>query len=125
MSDVVTWRRAQDADLSFVVETTAKVRWPKGTLFRDWRPSVEHEVRRHHAAGGVVVADASGVLLGFVITRYDGAVTMLYVKRDFRGADIGRQLLIFAGVTRPVRAVDPTPSFRAWARHHQIQIEAA
>ena len=45
----IAYRPAVEDDMRFLIETTAKVRWPHGSTFRDWRAVTEVEVRRQLA----------------------------------------------------------------------------
>jgi GNAT superfamily N-acetyltransferase len=114
---------------SFVVEATVKSRWPDRTWphaglsprQKEHRPDVERDVQR----GRNVVADyvaptqeaGTSTLLGFV-SWIGEAVSMVYVKRDFRGYGLGALLLGGAGVKgdQVVKGALPLRANRCWQR---------
>ncbi|HET7036578.1 MAG TPA: GNAT family N-acetyltransferase [Thermomicrobiaceae bacterium] len=125
---LIATRPACADDLPFVLETAAKLRWPHGVQFRDWRPAHDARVLGIvERGGGIHVAEARGVLLGYAITDAAGALVSIYVKRDFRGAGIGIELLRAAGVDagKPISCERPTPSLRIWARVRGLTLAVA
>lgn len=116
-------RPATAEDLPFVIETAAKVRWPKGTTFHAWSAAYRTSYHKLVADGGrVLVAEADGVILGFAIVDAHDRLEMVYVKRDFRGAGIGLQLLGEAGLRPPFHLIRPTPSVRRWLKFHALAV---
>ena len=110
-------RRALSGDERFIVETTAKVRQPRGLAWRTWEQTARPEALRRLADGAAWVAEADGVLLGFILLEGD-RVEMLFVKKDLRGLGIGLALLEHA--PRPLRARWPTASWRMWCAKRRI-----
>ncbi len=117
-------RPATTDERRFIVETTAKVRQPTGVPWHVWRPIGEAAAATAVVNGAAHVVDAGGVLLGFALV-YDGAVEMLYVKRDFRGEGFGLELLKAAEVGTPVPVRFTTASWRAWCRSKGLRWEEA
>lgn len=120
---MITVRPFEGRDAGFVLETACKIRWPKGTTFREWFAAYVPQVTRWVREGTCLVVDAGdGVtVLGYLIES-GGVLRSLYVKRDFRGHGFGLDLLGATTLTRPLRVQDPTPSFNAWARHHKLDV---
>lgn len=119
-------RSMQPADRAFVVETTLKVRQPRGITWREWEGLRRVETESMADVGTVLVVEAGGVLLGFAVAA-GGVLHMLYVKRDFRGDGLGLEMLRRLLLNRDVLStgddvhVDhPTASWRAWARRRGV-----
>src|SRR5262245_37655336 len=110
-------RAATEDEHDFIIETTAKVRQPPGCPWRAWENVGGSMAKRALERGRALVIDAGGIVLGFVLL-VEGAVEMLYVKRDFRGEGFGESLLTAAGVgtLSPLPVTATTASFRAWCR---------
>lgn len=111
------------ADRAFVVETTLKVRQPRGLSWREWEGLRRSETERIADDGTVLVVEADGVLLGYATAHasdHGPVLGMLYVKRDFRGDGLGMLLLAALGMNAPVLVDHPTASWRAWARRRQL-----
>jgi len=120
-------RPMEPADRSFVVETTLKVRQPRGITWREWEGLRKPDTERMVDGGTVLVVDAGGVLLGFALAM-GATLEMLYVKRDFRGDGLGLELLArldlrhrLSGTWAALTVDHPTASWRAWARRRGIQ----
>jgi len=135
----------RETDYQFVFETTVKVRWPRRNSipWGEWKMMHGPMVDRWMRDGQALVAESSGVLLGFVVLAPTG-VAMLYVKRGFRGEGIGMRLLgaiILADSTdriatnrcvdsrgrgaRLVIAMMPTPSWQRWCERSGVKWERA
>lgn len=123
-------RAATPDELPFIRETCCKVRWPRPWMgeghamawdawLREHGPLVDRWLRDGDALV-YVEDDVPDLVLGFAVVLH-GQLMCLYVKRDFRGHGIGRQLLDGAGVVygdRHLLCYRPTSSLRHWARHH-------
>lgn len=122
MSDPIPHRirPMEPADLNFVLETTLKVRQPRGLSWREWEGLRRESTKALIAGGAVLVADADGVLLGFALTSFQ-TLHMLYVKRDFRGDGLGLALLGGLRWAPPLLVEHPTASWRAWTRARGIE----
>jgi len=108
-----------EAARAFVRETTARVRLPRdewGTArlpWNDWAFAYGALVDLWLREGTCAVVDAGDdVFLGFALAHH-GFVRMVYVKREFRGAGFGRELLQAVGTSVPHC---PNDSWRAWQR---------
>ncbi len=115
-------RRAVVLDVRFITESTAKVRQPRDISWREYERRGMRDAEEALKFGQAHVVEADGVLLGFVIMTGD-VVTMLYVKRDFRGLGLGIGLLTAAGALDDapnVRCYAPTESFRLWCRRKKL-----
>lgn len=120
-------RLATADELGFVRETCCKVRRPRGEAWGTWEaehgPLVDAWLRE--GVVQVYAADeAPDIVLGFAV-GHQRRLVMLYVKRDFRGAGIGRQLLEGMGVLYPSGQLvcwKPTPSLRVWATGHALTL---
>lgn len=117
-------RAVTQDDLAFVRETAAKIRWARtGITWRDHFAAHGPLIDQWLSAGQAVVVELDGVLLGFAIVS-DGIVRCAYVKLGFRGQRYALQMLAALGISNPLKAYLPTPSFRAWARHHKLDVTA-
>jgi GNAT superfamily N-acetyltransferase len=115
-------RPAQPEDHRFIIETTAKVRQPRDLSWTEWKTTGEMRARADLEYGGCFVAEADGVIVGFVLfARIWAALEMLYVKREFRGLGLGMALLNPGDVK--VLITTATPSWRQWTRLHRIRWE--
>lgn len=119
-----TIRAAEPGDRRFIIETTAKVRQPREMSWTDWKRRGLAESELDLDNGEALVGDADGVLVGFMVIS-NGALAMVYVKRDFRGAGVGYDLLVakLGLPPPPVRVSTVTGSWRRWARLHRIRWE--
>jgi GNAT superfamily N-acetyltransferase len=113
-----------EAARAFVRETTSRVRWPRDEWgvprlpWGDWSYAYGSLVDLWLRTGSCAVVDAGDdVFLGFALA-HGGLVRMVYVKREFRGAGLGRQLLAAVGTIEPHC---PNESWRAWARGWQTK----
>lgn len=108
--------RAMEAgDVSFVLETSMKVRKPHGVAWVDWRDDTEVATRAglHAPLSRVSVLEWNGIIVGFS-HWVGGVLRMLYVKRDLRGSGYGVQLLgVNAHAVLDVHR--PNPCWRRWA----------
>lgn len=89
---------------------------------REHGPIVDRWLRDGDAL--VYVEDSvPDLVLGFVVVQH-GQLMCLYVKRDFRGHGIGRELTDGVGVLygRKLLCWRPTSSLRHWARHHGLEL---
>lgn len=129
MSDPIPHRirPMEPADLNFVLETTLKVRQPRGLSWREWEGLRREETLRTIQGAAVLVVEADGVLLGYAIAA-GGWLSMLYVKRDFRGDGLGlemvRALVLSHDLGNDGDALwveHPTASWRAWARRRDLK----
>lgn len=111
-------RPATADDHRFILETTAKVRQPHGLPWTTWKRTGMQQATEALRHGSAWVVESDGVLLGFVVA--DEAVSMLYVKRDYRGLGLGLELLAKTGQGKVVRVRQPTASWRAWARRRSL-----
>lgn len=125
---------------SLVIESTVKVRRPD----RSWPNTGLSPSQRQHRdymeafvdVQDTLVADyvrpgrepGTSVVLGFITygPAY-GAVTMLYVKRDFRGFGIGARLLGGTGVPGDPRVLraegwQPNECWRRWKLYHERHV---
>lgn len=126
-------RRPIADELPFIRETCCKVRWPRPwqgeghavsweAWVREHGPTVDRWLRDGDAL--VYVEDSvPDLVLGFVVVQH-GQLMCLYVKRDFRGHGIGRELIDGVGVLygRKLLCWRPTSSLRHWARHHGLEL---
>lgn len=121
---------------SFVIEATVKSRWPDRTWPHSGLSPRQQlhrlEVEDESARSSTLVAayampgqePGTSVLLGFVTRTAVNLVSMVYVKRDFRGYGIGAQLLGGEGSKGDVavRLAVPLRANRCWQRwvaYHQ------
>ena len=126
-------RQAVPEDARFILETTAKVRQPRGVPWTQWSPVGLRNAQTALAQGRAVVADADGVILGFALampsamTPPELALEMVYVKADFRGFGLGLEMLRGVGMAPGflVAARAPTPCWRRWCAHHALMWRTA
>lgn len=113
-------RPIESRDISFVWETTLKVRKPYEVPWTTWRDDNGPRVLRDLNAEGsrVSVLESDAVLIGFA--WWIGAVlTMLYVKRDLRGFGYGLALL---GELRGcIHVHRPNGCWRKWTQRRNIR----
>ena len=113
------------------VQVTTEVRasaMPWRTLLETRGPALEELME----TGTCYIGESGGVLLGFALWRKDGALSMLYVKQQFRGNKFGLQLLPkivpdsdpIRFVCGGIKAIDPTPCWRRWSEHWGLPWEA-
>lgn len=112
---------------SLVVESTIKVRhpdreWPHSGLSprqRKYREATERFIDKQRTMVATFVRpdDESGmsVVLGFASFALEDYVTMLYVKRAFRGYGIGAQLADPA----QSQAWSPNECWNRWVEYHR------
>lgn len=118
----VSSRPAREDDRKFIVETTAKVRKPHEVPWLDWREGGQLEAKSILDNGSALVSESEGVIIGFALWTGSKALAMLYVKRDFRGLGIGKQLL--GPLPEVLQVTRPTPCWRQWTRYHKIRWQA-
>lgn len=114
-----------EREYSFVRETTIKVRRPKGIGFRRWERAIGPEIDALIACDNCYVAefedDEGGkILLGFLLLDHAHNVHMLYVKRDFRGHEIGHQLIRAVFGSWDITVVKPMGFWREFALRNRI-----
>jgi len=117
-----------------IEETCCRVRQPraeKGDVipWAAWEPMYAPAVEAATDGGLVLVADLSGVAVGFVVVSGGGRLFMLYVKREYRGNGYGLALLraamplSLAARQIPVTADMLTPAWRRWCRDKGLAFE--
>ena|SRR5688572_17901763 len=125
-------RPAVDADRRFIVETTAKVRQPRGVTWLEWEPYgrawADMTFVWQDMVGGVSdrpfawVVEVDGVILGLLLKTHDEqSIECLYVKREFRGLGYGQLLLDAAGFGDDIPCRAPTESWRRWCARRGIR----
>jgi GNAT superfamily N-acetyltransferase len=114
-----TIRPSTEDDRRFIVETTAKVRLPHDVPWTDWKRGGLQDAHSTFQTGVSRVAEAEGVLVGFALYDEANALSMLYVKREFRGVGIGLSLL--GPLPDILQVTKATPSWRQWCRTRGIR----
>lgn len=125
---------------SFIIESTVKVRhpdrtWPNSGLSpmqREHRGHTEQFIDKQRTLVATFVrptqAPLTSVVLGFVTyATDDDVVTMLYVKRDFRGYGIGAKLLGGTGVAGDIKVIQaepwrPNECWARWVMYHERHV---
>lgn len=127
--DCESWDRAAESSLlvrpatdderdRFCLETSMKVRQPRGATWTEWNHAARETMAREMREGRVVVGVEDDVIVGFAYySRY--VLRMVYVKRDLRGFGYGLELLgaNAGGMLYPLR---PNACFRRWARAKKL-----
>jgi GNAT superfamily N-acetyltransferase len=117
------------SETAFVFEATARTRWPFRDFARPIRwtewvhiygPRVAEQISDGRTLLAVATHEGTRVILGFALWDQFDVLSMIYVKKQFRGAGIGLKLLETAGVDLPIKFLAETATWNRWVKCHGI-----
>lgn len=117
------------SETAFIFEATARTRWPyrdytRPICWEEWvyiyGPCVAQTISDGRALLATASHEGTKVVLGFALFEAFDVLSMIYVKKEFRGAGIGLRLLEASGVDLPLLHLSDTATWRRWVKCHGI-----